>query len=259
VMARRHWFRALLGSLLLGGAVLAWLVVLFAPALREAAEGARGVTSYGYPAHTDPPDSYVIVLLIAIVTTPIGLTLGPWLIASNVTRQIPKIILRAASMTFVFAPGIQTVTSRGEFKLVVLPFWWALVESGLDEKSLSSIKGIGISLLVCWVLLSAIAVSIARSQVSDTSMIVLSFSVPGLVLLSLLPCLFVPNFWPLVWAGEATIGWSLFLLLVTRRMQTPWKSRLLGLRIWLLLCAFAGGWIMVVAFFWAATWASHIT
>lgn len=39
---------------------------------------------------------------------------------------------------------------------------------------------------------------------------------------------------PLVWAGEATIGWSLFLLLVTRVLM-PLKYRLWALRAWLLL------------------------
>jgi len=257
-MASRHWFRALFGILLLGGAVLACLVIAAAPALREAAVGASGVTSYGAKQNTTPPDSYYITIIAAIIAAPVGLTLGPWLIASNVTRQIPKTILRAASMAFLFAPAIRTFTNRGgDARPVLLPFWWAVGEAGLDEQSVVGMQWV--ALLVCWALFSAIAVSIARSQVSGTSMTVLALSVPGLALLSLLPCVFVPTFWPLVWAGEATMGWSLFLLLVTRRVLMPSQSGLWALRAWLLLCAGAGALIMFVAFIWIAEWASHIT
>jgi len=237
---------------------LACLVIASAPALREAAEGTSGVTSYGAKQDTTPPDWYFITIIGAIIAVPVGLTLGPWLIASNVTRQIPKIILRAASMAFLFAPAIRTVTNRvGDARLVLLPFWWAVGEAGLDEKSVAGMQWV--SLLVCWALFSAIAVSIARSRVSGTSMTILALSVPGLALLSVLPCVFVPTFWPLVWAGEATIGWSLFLLLVTRRVLMPLKYRLWALRAWLLLCAGAGALIMLVAFIWIEEWASHFT
>jgi len=247
-----------LGSLLLCGAVLACLVIASAPVLRKAAEGASGVTSYGATQDTTAPDSYYIILIAAIIAVPVGLTLGPWLIASNVKRQIPKIILRAASMAFLFAPAIRIVTKAvGDARLVLVPFWWAVGEAGLDEKSVANM--LWVSLLVCWVLFSAIAVVVARAQVSGTSMTVLALSVPGLVLLSLLPCLFVPAFSPLVWAGEATMGWSLYLLLVTRRVVMSSSYRLWALRAWLLLCAGAGALITLVASVAIGEWASHVT
>jgi hypothetical protein len=207
------------------------------------------------PGRADPPDWWMITLLGAFALLSVGAPMGTWLLAANAS-QTPRILLRSVCMAVVLAPVAKVVSGSGGTRLVVLPFFWAVADS-LDGGRLSSAPFL--SLLICSVLLSAAALSIARSRVSDTAMTVLALSVPFLPVASLLPCLFLPSLSPMIWAGEATMGWSIYLLLVTRTAQMASPGRLWALRAWLLTCAGAGAVIMFYAIVAISAWANHIT
>jgi hypothetical protein len=244
-------FQAWAGALLLGAALLCWVAVLLQTAPRQADQ-------FAHSASGEAPDSFYIAFLLAIVLTPLAATLGPWLLGAAVTMRIPRAILRSASMAVIFAPAATIVTSpTREARLVLSPFWMAFLASSLDEKLLAGAQFL--CLLGFWALLAILAATLARSRPSETAMTVLALSAPCIPLVALLPCLFVPALSPLVWAGEATVGWCLFLLVLTRRSSMSSPVRLWALRGWLLLGSAIGAAVMVVAFFGLAAWSAHIT